>query len=77
MCRVILYSEVNSRHYLVASDKRVCLHCDIEVKQAVLESWFRIPKKEQKLGGKVRGKVNQGCKCILLEVREEAAIILL
>ena len=28
-CSVILYSEVSSRGYLVASDKRICLQCDI------------------------------------------------
>ena len=28
-CSVMLYSEVSSRGYLVTSDKRVCLRCDI------------------------------------------------
>ena len=29
ICSVMSSSEVNSRGYLVSSDKRVCLQCDI------------------------------------------------
>ena len=44
VCSVKSYSEVRSRNYLIASDKRVHL---------AFGSWFRTPKKEQKPGEKV------------------------
>ena len=39
---------MSSRDYLVTCDKRVCLVCDIEVKQVVFECWFILEKNPNK-----------------------------
>ena len=47
----VSYMEVNSSggEYIITSNKRACLQCDIEVKRVVFEKRFRNPQKEQKL----------------------------
>ena len=52
----IVFEEVNSRDYLIASDKHVHVKRDIiDMKRVtcIFESWFRNPDKEQKLVEKV------------------------
>ena len=49
VCSVKYYSKVGSRNCLVSGDKHDCL---------LFGTWFRNPKKGQKLGEKVSGKMS-------------------
>ena len=67
-------SEVNSRGYLIASDKHIHLQCDIVfggVMSCFLRAGLETPQKEQKLGGKVSEKTSFRIGMDLKKVQKE------